>query len=218
MEAQLCENILFKNAVNHVLANYRSTLNCTSDCTPAVLIFGREMTMPLKVLLPVVVEKTKHNNELLQKAQKHRSYYDRRHRCKESVFMVGDHVKIREFRHQHNLLLDFTNNVFVVLVEWLVGKNADRLTDGCLWNLNDCLYVNTPVVDREENTVDEFNEPQLVDLSLGLNDDIPIHAREASQVALRRSQRVRKPRISFSPYKGRKCSVCARLHVVFTVT
>ena len=94
-----------------------------------------------------------------------------RHRCKESVIKVGDHVRIREFRRQHKLQPDFTNDMFVV--EQLVGKNAVKLTDGRVWNLRDCLNENTPVVEREENTVDDFDEPQLIDLSLGLNDDIP---------------------------------------------
>ena len=94
-----------------------------------------------------------------------------RHRCKESVIKVGDHVRIREFRRQHKLHPDFTNDMFVV--EQLVGKNAVKLTDGRVWNLRDCLNENTPVVEGEENTVDDFDEPQLIDLSLGLNDDIP---------------------------------------------
>ena len=63
MKAQLCENVLFKDAVNQVLANYRLTVNCTSGCTPAVLMFGREMAMSLNVLLPLVVENTKYNDE-----------------------------------------------------------------------------------------------------------------------------------------------------------
>ena len=81
-------------------------------------------------------------------------------------------MRIREFRRQHKLQSDFTNDVFVV--EQLVGKNAVRLTHGCVWNLRGCLCVNTPVVERKENTVDDFNEPQLVDLFLGLNNDISV--------------------------------------------
>ena len=85
VKAQLYENVLCKDAVNQVLANYRSTVNCTSGCTPAVLMLSREMTMSLNVLLPVVVENTKHNDELLHKAQKRMHCYYRRHRCKKSV-------------------------------------------------------------------------------------------------------------------------------------
>ena len=114
----------------------------------------------------------------MHKTQKFGCYYDRHHCCKKSVIKVSDRVKICEFRRQHKLQSDFTNDVFIV--EQLVGKNAVRLINGCVWNLRDCLYVNTPVVKGKENTIDDFNEPQLVDLSLGLNDDTPLPAREAS--------------------------------------
>ena len=123
-----------------------------SGCTLVLLKFGHEKIMPLNVLLPVVVENIKHNDKLLQKAQKHKLY--RHHRCKKSFIKVGDHVKIRD---QHKLQSDFTDDVFIV--EQLVGKNAVRLGDGHVWNLQDCLYVNTPIVKREENTVIDFDEP-----------------------------------------------------------
>ena len=64
VRAKLCEKVLFKDAVNYV-----SIVYCTFGCSFAVLMFGREMTMLLNVLLPVVVENTKHNDELLHKAQ-----------------------------------------------------------------------------------------------------------------------------------------------------
>ena len=124
----MCENLSFKDPGNHVLANYRSTVNCTSGCTSAVLIFGREMTKSLNALLPVVVENTKHSDELLHKAQKHKRYYDRHRCCKESVIKVGDHMRIREFRRQHKLQSDFTNNAFVV--KRLVENYAVSLADG----------------------------------------------------------------------------------------
>ena len=63
--------------------------------------------------------------------------------------------------------------------------------------MRDCLCVNTPVVERGGGDTD-FYEPQLVDLSFDLNDDILLPARKASSVALHHSHHIRKHRVLFS--------------------
>ena len=52
IKAELANNVLFKDAVYHILANYRSTIHCTFGVSQASFMFGREMVMPLDVLSP----------------------------------------------------------------------------------------------------------------------------------------------------------------------
>ena len=49
IKAKLANNVLFKDVIYHVLANYRSTIHCTSCISPASSMFGREMVILLIV-------------------------------------------------------------------------------------------------------------------------------------------------------------------------
>ena len=52
IKAELANNVLFKDAVYHVLAIYRSTIHCTSGVSPASFMFDRKKVVPLDVLSP----------------------------------------------------------------------------------------------------------------------------------------------------------------------
>jgi ribosomal protein S17 len=189
IKAEFCDNVLFKDVVNHVLANYRSTVNCTSGYSPAFLMFGREMLMPLNKLSPSVVVKNECDKIVQFKGQQRKKYYDRRYRVKDSTIEVGDFVKIREQRRQHKLQPDFSHDSYEVVK--LLGKNAIRLADGRVWNLCDCLLFS-----KGERDCDDDDDSQLVDFSSDLVEE---QAPSTPVVSLRRSQRSRKPKVTFSP-------------------
>ena len=82
IKAGLANNVLFKDAVYHILANYRSTIHCTLGVSPASFIFGREMVMPLDVLSPdlsnsdVIVDEEEIAHKMKTKSEYRKFFYN----------------------------------------------------------------------------------------------------------------------------------------------
>ena len=95
----------WKNEINTFLLNYRATPHCTTDKSPAVLLFGREIRTKLPSLnartLPAsqanVVDPTVLERDRCQKA-KMKKYADEKRRAAPSNIKRGDRVLLKQER------------------------------------------------------------------------------------------------------------------------
>ena len=206
LKAGLNEGSSFYSVVLNVLANYRSTIHTTTACSPAQLMFGREMRMPLNVMHKTLNEDTKNEQHLHSAVkkrvhfqhQKYAEYYDQKKHVKPHIIMVGDLVRIKIQSKSHKLEPDWSEPVKVVA---LCGESSVRLSNGKTWNVRDCL-LHKPVLRQQE----EDEEPQWFDLSIqeheqqeqpptSPNIDQPLSPTRQP----RRSSRQRRPKQPYSP-------------------
>ena len=84
------------------MANYRSTIHCTSSVSPASFMFGREMVKSFVVLSPnfsysnVIVDEEEIAHKMKTKSEYRKSYYDKSNHVKVPIINCGDYVRIRD--------------------------------------------------------------------------------------------------------------------------
>ncbi|KAJ8347520.1 hypothetical protein SKAU_G00261090 [Synaphobranchus kaupii] len=100
--AHMAQGCAFQTALNQTLMYYRASQHITTGASPALLMLGREMQLPLDRLraqgmttpavgspqAQVKASVTRHQHQMQQ-------YFDRRHRVKGAALRVGDWVRAR---------------------------------------------------------------------------------------------------------------------------
>jgi RNase H-like domain found in reverse transcriptase/Integrase zinc binding domain/Integrase core domain len=196
------ESTPFLPAVKKILANYRSLPHATTGESPAKLMYGREIRMPLNCLLSA-----KSESNVVPKVQQHvrfaqdkaKEYTDRVRHAKESQVKVGDRVRTLRPSHKHKLDAKWSLPKQVVAVH-----NATlTLDDGRKWNVRKCI----PYEEEPDFTV-EFDTRSAEDASV--SDDKMAATPTRSPVLtpspcvtppppLRRSSRARQAPSRYSP-------------------
>ena len=129
----------FESTLRSIIANYRSTVHGTTGMTPAELMIGRKLRMPLDLLPLHPVRRTVHFEETHKtveqrvnfKQNQYKSYADDRRRAQPSNLKKGDRVRVRN-PIRHNKLDPVWSSSHTI-----INKPSDdtaTLEDGTTWN------------------------------------------------------------------------------------
>ena len=144
------------------LANYRSLKHTTTGKSPAELMTGRRMSMPLDLLTRLakphrqVAFDLGLQDHVLKQQQRQKSNYDRRHGVKETRFQAGQHVYVRRDVRPDKATPRWTSPQRVTDV---VGKSTVRLEDGRLRAYADIAPVGGAKAVMDKLDSNNINQP-----------------------------------------------------------
>jgi transposase InsO family protein len=201
----------FLPSIKKILANYRSLPHITTGESPAHLMYGRQMRMPLDCLVTATPTQSASPavQARVQSAQNtSKAYADHTRHAKPVNIRVGDFVRtLRPFR-KHKLDAKWSAPKEVVRV----NNTTLTLADGRSWNVRKCILHVAPeppdfVIDVGGNTAQppldqlaqppadndaQHQQPPLTPPSTPLRTAIPDHL-------VRRGTRIRRQRVPYSP-------------------
>ena len=184
LKASLSEGKTFETAIHILLRAYRSTPHALTGRTPAELMIGRKLRMPLNVIQPSPPpsEDVKAKaEEIAHQQAKTKSYTDERRHAKPPRLAVGDWVRIQRPNRKHKLASGLSQPKRIAR---RLGNSAFQLEDGTKWNARRLRPSNRPgnVYERDD---DETSFPLSVPSAQPDREE-----RQPQNV--RRSQRVRR--------------------------
>ena len=140
IRAHLAEGFQFSAALLRTLLHYRAAKHTTTDSSPALLMLGRELSLPLD-RLRVPAHLTSHGaqrettdqlrDRVSARQQATKQRFDRSHRAKHPAFTILDWVRVRRPTRGHKLL-SFWSAPFQVTEQ--LGPATFRLLDGTRWH------------------------------------------------------------------------------------
>ena len=150
IRAHLAEGFQFSAALLWTLLHYRAAKHTTTDSSPALLMLGRELSLPLdRLRVPAhltsqgaqreTTDQLRDRVSARQQATKQR--FDRSHRAKHPAFTILDWVRVRRPTRGHKLL-SFWSAPFQVTEQ--LGPATFRLSDGTRWHARRLRKVATP--------------------------------------------------------------------------
>ena len=154
------ENRNFDDSLRSIISNYRSTVQATTGMTPAELMLGRKIKMPLDLLALEPPQRKVYFSETLKdhvfkKQQRYKNYADKRRCAKDSHLHPGDMVRLKVQDRQKldplwsppHLILD------------MPSENTAKLEDGSTWNAEKLLLDNTPNTDVQQDLINQPIRP-----------------------------------------------------------
>ena len=137
IRGHIAEGFQFSAVLLRTLLHYRATRHTTTDSSPALLMLGRELSLPLNRLrVPAHLTSQGAQRETAgqlrdrvsarQQATKQR--FDRSHRAKHPAFTILDWVRVRRST-RGNKLLSFWSAPLQVTEQ--LGPATSRLSDRC---------------------------------------------------------------------------------------
>ena len=140
IRAHLAEGFQFSAALLRTLLHYRAAKHTTTDSSPALLMLGRELSLPLdRLRVPAhltsqgaqreTTDQLRDRVSARQQATKQR--FDWSHRAKHPAFTILDWVRVRRPTRGHKLL-SFWSAPFQVTEQ--LGPATFRLSDGTRWH------------------------------------------------------------------------------------
>lgn len=162
IRAHLADGFQFDAALLRTLLHYRSTQHSTTGSSPALLMMGRELQLPLDRLRAQanLAPPAQVRDRVIECQRKMKQRYDRKRRAKTSHIVVRDWVRVRRAHRDHKLLSFWSQPMRVT--EQL-GPATFRLSDGSRWHASRLRKVAPPTVtaDTGANTDSGFGMDDL---------------------------------------------------------
>ena len=137
LRAHMAQGCSFTHALRHTLLHYRATKHSTTGVSPASLMLGRELTLPLDRLrcplpsspppspLPAVEASVNRQQALMKRR------FDQSRRAKVPVIAAGDWVRVRR-PHRDNKMASFWSSPLQVARQ--LGPATYLLNNGSRWH------------------------------------------------------------------------------------
>ncbi|XP_034095735.1 uncharacterized protein K02A2.6-like [Gymnodraco acuticeps] len=147
IRAHLADGLPFSAALLHTLLHYRATPHSTTGSSPALLMMGRELQLPLdRLRAPVAVTPTAtpcQSARVAEAQRRMKQRFDKRRRVRAPPFTVGDWVRIHRPNRDHKLLSFWTAPMKVTAQ---LGSATFRLADGSQWHASRLRKVAPPPI------------------------------------------------------------------------
>ncbi|XP_028299780.1 uncharacterized protein LOC114461693 [Gouania willdenowi] len=147
LRAHMADGLSFSTSLQSTLLHYRATPHTTTGNSPALLMLGRELQLPLDRLRPPVrVTSTatpSPGDRVDQQQRTMKRWFDRRHRVKPPTLTVSDWVRVRRPTRSHKLL-SFWSAPTQITAQ--LGPSTFRVTDGSRWHVSRLRRVKQPSV------------------------------------------------------------------------
>ncbi len=202
VRTSLAEGKPVDTGVRDMLVTYRSTAQPATGVSPAQLMLGRQMRVPVNSF--AVHPKTKAvrfaddnvndiKGHVEQHQQKMAEQFNRRHRVCKPRFRVGDWVRIRAPRRRHKTDAAFTEPHRIVK---MVAPFTVLIDNGTRWHMSKLKLCDIPTHANESDIVpaDEDQEqasdelPATVNAPLGSHDALAFKEDDGVQVPVRHQQ------------------------------
>ncbi|KAG1938978.1 retrotransposable element [Pimephales promelas] len=148
VRAHLAQGCTFRTALNQTLMHYRASQHTTTGASPALLMLGREMELPLdRLKAHGMAAPTAGSSQAQTKAavnrhqQRMRQYFDRKHRVKATAITAGDWVRARR-PHRSNKMASYWSQPCQVHRQ--LGPATFMLSDGSRWHAKRLRKVRNP--------------------------------------------------------------------------
>ncbi|XP_062373903.1 uncharacterized protein K02A2.6-like [Sardina pilchardus] len=143
IRAHLAQGCTFHASLLQTLLHYRATPHATTGASPASLMLGRELQLPLDRLRPVLAQAPVHPIQARVNARQSqmKNWFDRRRRARPPAIAARDWVRIRR-PHRDNKLQSFWSDP--VQVSQQLGPATFRLVDGTRWHASRLRKVQAP--------------------------------------------------------------------------
>lgn len=148
VRAHLAQGCTFQTALNQTLMHYRASQHATTGASPALLMLGREMELPLdRLKAQGMAVPTAGSSQAQTKAavnrhqQRMRQYFDWKHRVKATAITAGDWVRARR-PHRGNKMASYWSQPFQVHRQ--LGPATFMLSDGSRWHAKRLRKVRNP--------------------------------------------------------------------------
>ncbi|KAJ8375497.1 hypothetical protein SKAU_G00060770 [Synaphobranchus kaupii] len=162
IRAHLVDGFQFDAALLRTLLHYRSTRHSTTGSSPALLMMGRELQLPLDRLRAQadLAPPAQVRDRVIKCQRKMKQRYDRTRRAKTPHIAVRDWVRVRRAHRDHKLL-SFCSQPMRVTEQ--LGPATFRLSDGSRWHASRLREAAPPSVtaDMEANTDSGFGVDDL---------------------------------------------------------
>ncbi|KAG7453524.1 gypsy-16 si [Solea senegalensis] len=174
LRAHLAGGLPFLSALQSTLLHYRATSHATTGSSPALLMLGREMQLPLDRLrpqrgnAPAAAPSLRGRVAEQQRCMKQR--FDRKHRVKGLSLGVLDWVRIRRPSRSHKLL-SFWSAPQQITAQ--LGPATFRLADGSRWHASRLRLVKPPSTSDQEAVADQGHTVPSWDF-LGDQPEVPV--------------------------------------------
>ena len=132
IRAHLADGLPFSAALLRTLLHYRATPHSTTGSSPALLMMGRELQLPLdRLRAPAAVTPTAtpcQSARVAEAQRRMKQRFDKRRRVRAPPFTVGDWVRIHRPNRDHKLLSFWTAPMKVAASHLSSGR---RITVAC---------------------------------------------------------------------------------------
>ena len=147
LRAHMAQGCSFSHALRHTLLHYRATKHSTTGVSPASLMLGRELTLPLDrlrsptSLSPPLSPSPVVRASVTQKQAQMKRRFDLSKRAKVPVIAASDWVRVRR-PHRDNKMASFWSSPFQVARQ--LGPATFLLSDGSRWHSSRLRKVPAP--------------------------------------------------------------------------
>ncbi len=149
IRAHLAQCFPFKDALSQTLMQYHATQHATTGVSPACLMLGRELELPLSRLHPP--QQLPVNTSIRARVHQHqrnmRARYDSKYHVRPTKIRVQDWVRAH-WPHRSNTLSSFLSDPLQIKRQ--LGPVTFELANGSRWHASCLCRVPTPSV-MEEN-------------------------------------------------------------------
>nr|XP_049601817.1 uncharacterized protein LOC125984055 [Syngnathus scovelli] len=155
LRADLADGLSFTAALENTLLHYRATTHATTNTSPAFLMLGRELQLPLDRLRPhredTLTAKPSPRDTVAGNQQCMKRCYDRVRRVRQPALEVSDWVRIRRPNRSHKLL-SFWSSPQQTTAQ--LGTATFRLADGSRWHASRLRRVTPPLAQDQAAAAD----------------------------------------------------------------
>ncbi|KAL0161729.1 hypothetical protein M9458_045454, partial [Cirrhinus mrigala] len=153
LRAHLAQGCTFNQAICLTLLHYRASQHSTTGVSPASLMLGRELNLPLDRLRPITPQRLPRGvkTRIARQQRRMKQRFDRLRRAKEPNIAVHDWVRARR-PHRHNKLASFWSEPLVVTRQ--MGRASYLLEDGTRWHASRLKKVAAPASARPQSSED----------------------------------------------------------------
>ena len=176
IRAHLAQGCKFNTSLLQTLLHYRATPHATTGVSPAFLLLGRELQLPLDRVRPGLIHTPVHPAQArvnIGQGQK-KNQLDRRQRARPPSIAAQDWVRIRQ-PHRNNKLVSFWSEPMQVSQQ--LGPATLRLVDGTRWHgslLRKVLAPPTPGLSTAPATASSSRQSDLSAAWDSLQTDAPL--------------------------------------------
>ncbi|KAJ8333463.1 hypothetical protein SKAU_G00414710 [Synaphobranchus kaupii] len=163
LRAHLADGLPFSAALRCTLLHYRATPHSTTGSSPALLMMGRELQLPLdRLRAPTAPAAAPYQSDRVTDRQRRmKQRFDKRRRVRPPPFAVLDWVRVRRPNRNHKLL-SFWSTPLQVTDQ--LGPATFHLADGSRWHASRLRRVAPPSI-ADPGTGEDF-DPTVGDLDL----------------------------------------------------
>lgn len=160
IRAHQAQGYTFQTALNLTLMHYRASQHTTTQASPALLMLGREMDLPLDRLRPQELSAAASGGTwaaakaaVTSNQRRMKANFDRRHKAKPSTITVLDWVRVQR-PHRSNKMASFWSKP--LQVDRQLGPATFLLSDGSHWHASRLRKVPNPF---NSNMCSQAREP-----------------------------------------------------------